>query len=328
MSNYAYPSAKLRVLENKLLNEIDIERMADAPDLASAFKVLNDTDYADNLLEVEPAEYRKALHEDFHQEFSLLKSITPSETLFRLLYINRDFANLKALFKAKYHGISVDGLLNEDSLFPVSLVQKYILEGKDEGIDSEFKKIIVEAIESLDKNNKPYTIDLLMAKLYFAEALRLAKKTHSQLIVNLVKTQIDNANILTWLRAKRLQHLNINIEKKLIPGGTIDTAELIKNYSADNKDIRPLIVNAYDKAVVQSFDQFIEKDLLFDFEKALENYRTRLARSAKMIAYGPEIIYAYHLAKQVAVSNIRIIMTGKLNNISSEEIKKTIRENY
>jgi vacuolar-type H+-ATPase subunit C/Vma6 len=45
-TNYIYASAKLRALEKLILDGTDIERMVDAPDLPSAFKVLHDTDYA------------------------------------------------------------------------------------------------------------------------------------------------------------------------------------------------------------------------------------------------------------------------------------------
>jgi V/A-type H+-transporting ATPase subunit C len=97
-TNYIYASAKIRALEPHVLDETDIERMIDAPDLNSAFKVLNDTDYADNLLGLESTDYREALSKDFKQLHDFLQKITPGQTLFELILLERDFINIKLLF--------------------------------------------------------------------------------------------------------------------------------------------------------------------------------------------------------------------------------------
>ena len=41
-----------------------------------------------------------------------------------------------------------------------------------------------------------------------------------------------------------------------------------------------------------------------------------------------EPIVAYIYAKQTEIKNIRIILTGKLNNINSKTIKERLRESY
>ena len=67
MADYPYIFGLFKSLEGKLLNPNDIERMVDAKDAQTAFRVFNDTEYADNLLEVEPQEFKKALGDDLKQ---------------------------------------------------------------------------------------------------------------------------------------------------------------------------------------------------------------------------------------------------------------------
>jgi V/A-type H+-transporting ATPase subunit C len=325
-SKYAYASAKIRALETKLLSEVDIERMVDAPDAQAAFKVLNDTDYADNLLEVEPKDYRQALHDDYHQLYLLLNSITPDNNLVALTFLDRDYLNLKLLFKSHYFGVPVDDLLNHTSIYPASYTKAYIEEQKDLGLDTLFRKSMDEALQILNENHKPYNIDTVVTRLYYAHSLELAERIKNPLIKKVIRTSIDNANILSWIRSKRLQQESINVRKKLIPGGNLDLNFLVNSFEQDPKTIRALVFQHYDSDVVTAFDRYLEKNLLFDFEKALDDYKTSLAGQAKFTAYGPEVIYSYYLAKQNAVANIRIIMTGKLNNINAEEIKKTVRK--
>ncbi len=328
-SNYAYTSGKIRALETKILNQTDIERMVDAPDFATAFKVLNDTDYADNLLEVEPINYRDALRDDYQQLYNLLKKITPDPRLFKLIFLERDLVNIKFLFKAKYLGVNVDNLLKKESvIYPPNYLKEFIFNRKDLGLDQETKDLIIEAESLLTESRQPDFIDLILTKGYFALSQKLAKKIGNQLIISLVKIQINNANLLTWLRAKRLNLDKAKIAEKFIPGGDLDLQQLVQLYSEETRNIRPIFNKYYDRQVAESYDSYCERNLLFELEKALENFKTRYAQKTKMVAFGPEVVMAYHLAKQIAVGNMVIIMTGKFNKIPGEEIKKTLREIY
>jgi len=51
-------------------------------------------------------------------------------------------------------------------------------------------------------------------------------------------------------------------------------------------------------------------------------------KEAKLKALTIEPVVAYIYAKQTEFKNIRIIFTGKLNNISNEKIKERLRESY
>lgn len=88
--DYIFISAKIRSLEPKILDNIDIERMINEPDLFSAFKVLNDTNYCDNLLDAEPTQFRQVLSDDLYQLFDFLQKYVPDQNLFKLILLSRD----------------------------------------------------------------------------------------------------------------------------------------------------------------------------------------------------------------------------------------------
>jgi V/A-type H+-transporting ATPase subunit C len=79
---------------------------------------------------------------------------------------------------------------------------------------------------------------------------------------------------------------------------------------------------------LEVFEQFCENDNLWELEKAVDNYKVRYARMAKHFSYGPEVIFAYYLAKINAVTNVRIILTGKLAGLPTQAIRETLREVY
>ena len=181
-TNYIYASAKIRALENKILDETDIERMVDAPDFFSAFKVLNDTDYGDNLLDLDPLDYRKAISADFEQMHDLLQKITPKENLFELMLLERDFINLKLFFKEKHFKIDVAEYIRENTIYAKNhlkdfvcethihepaILQAYVREQKGQVLDQEIKDVIYRTARKITEKTRPDEIDAILTQEYF-----------------------------------------------------------------------------------------------------------------------------------------------------------------
>jgi V/A-type H+-transporting ATPase subunit C len=342
-TNYIYASAKIRALEPRILDETDIERMIDAPDLNSAFKILNDTDYADNLLDLKPSEYRKALSLDFEQLHDLLQKITPDQSLFELILLERDFTNIKLLFKAKLFGIDVEKFIKENVIYTPEhledfiyethihtpkVLKAYITEQKGQVLDHEIKDVIYRVSKKINEKTRPDELDAILTQEYFDLKQELAKEVGSRFIKNYVKMEIDNLNLLIWVRAKRLGLNKEKLNEKLIHGGHADIKKMVWLYPEEARGLKSFVNANFDMYVTEAFETFCEDNNLFLLEKEFEDYKTRYARQAKRFSYGPEVVFAYFLAKQNAIQNIRIILTGKLNNLPKEEIKKTLRETH
>jgi len=330
-SNYAFASGKIRSLELHVLDDTDIERMISAPDFDSAFKVLNDTDYADNLLEVEPVNYRDALRGDYKQLYQMLKKLIPDKDLFKFIYIKRDFLNLRVLFKAKYHNIEdIDDKLDYETIYNPESIKEFVFTQKDKdgALDDDIKEIILKADRKFTMRSEPEYIDSRLTYLTYELEGKLVKRMKNKYISGLYRLFVDQANILSFLRAKRFKLTKERMEEHLIFGGNVKVEDLVKVYNKTNEDLMMILGKFYDKIVSDQCDKYCQSDLLFIFEKSLEDFLIRYLQKAKNIAYGPEVVVSYYFAKRNAVRNIRIIMTGKLNDMPVDEIKSTLRQVY
>ncbi|MBU1164307.1 V-type ATPase subunit [Patescibacteria group bacterium] len=328
-SNYAFATGKIRALEPHILDATDVERMVSAPDFETAFKVLNDTDYADNLLDIQPINYRDALRADYKQLYRMLKKIIPDQNFFKFLYLKRDFLNLRILFKAKYHNINeVDEMLDHETVYQPEHLKEFVLNKIDLGLDDDIKKVILKADRKFALRSEPDYIDSRLTYLLFELEGKLIKKIKNKFVTGLYKLLIDQANILSFLRATRLKLSKDRLKQNLIYGGNIEASDLEEVYGKSNEELMKILGKQYDKIVSEQCDKYCQSDLLYIFEKSLEDFLIRYLQKAKSIAYGPEIVLAYYFAKRNAVRNIRIIMTGKLNDMPVEEIKTTLRQTY
>lgn len=98
-----YATGLIRVLDKRILSQNDFERMLGAGTAADAFKVLNDTDYADNLLNLKPKEFEKALSRDTKDLKKLFFKIIDNKLLLDFLFLKQDYLQLKLYLKAKYN---------------------------------------------------------------------------------------------------------------------------------------------------------------------------------------------------------------------------------
>lgn len=327
-TNYNFATGKIRYLETKLPDKTDIERMVDAPDLNSCLKALYDTDYADNLLEVEPADFEKAVFDDLEQAKDLLYQIVPDKEFIKFLLLDFDFHNLKVLFKEKLFGKDTSYLLSSLAYFKASDLKKYLAGDKKILIDLEIKEIIDQASQKLTNKVIPYKIEPFFDKQYFILLTKITKRLKNKFLTNFVTRQIDLTNFRIFLRIKNLDK-DINfLQEFLIDGGNIEKEEFIKIFKEDLKLSLPRLAKFLPFRCEKYFNEYVEKNILWLLEKRLFDEEIEYLKKVNYIAFGPEIVLAYFYAKKNANKNIRLIMNGKLNKIDASILKERLRKLY
>lgn len=340
-SDYIYLSAKIRALEPKILDQVDIDRMINATDLGKAFQVLNDTDYSHNLLNVEPENYRDALLHSSQQFHEFLQKNIPDKNLFRLLVLKKEFTVIRLLVKEKFFGVDTEQLIKNNSIYhpnrPKDLLfenhinhaddlRYFIFEQKSGSIDNETKNIILEALKKINNKSRPDEIDSILTQSYYKLAQILAKQLQNKFISNYIKTSIDIDNLIIFIRARRLKINKDNLKLKLISGGNIDTQKIISAYPDDLVSLKNTVNANLCPAVSVAYNLFCENKKIFLLESALEDCRLNQISIVKTKAYGPEIVFAYYVKKTNADANVGIILAGKSNHVPIEEIKKSIKK--
>ena len=64
------------------------------------------------------------------------------------------------------------------------------------------------------------------------------------------------------------------------------------------------------------------------FEKWCDDEIIKYIQSAKMTAFGISPLIAYILAREMEIKAVRIILSGKHNNLPQETIRERLRETY
>lgn len=326
MFDYAYTMGVLRSLERKLFNTNDVERMIDAPDLETAFRVFNDTEYADDVLDVKPEEFKKALDHDLKKTRDLYFQMIDNKDLLELLFIRYDFHNIKLFFKAKFLEKDLAEFETDLGTMPAESIRKYIIEQPQTGLSDYLKQVIDKVAKEFEKDSSPHYIDSYLDKVMYDHLLKLSAKVDNDFIVKFVKLQIDLLNTKILLRAKRMDRDLNFLKEELIDNGKRQKSDFIELFSQDKNTLIKALEKYFDNKIKMILNDYEKSDSLWKLEQDFENYELNFLQETKRISEGPEVVFGYYYAKKNAIRNVRLIMTGKMNGVESKEIKERVRQ--
>lgn len=321
---------RIRVYETKLLDKSKLDRMIDAGSAEEALKVLQETEYGSLVSSIKRAdEYEIVLSEELKRLFNLMYEISPVKALVDLMSIKYDYQNIKVILKGIFlkedlsHLIMSVGSLN-------SLKLKELIENKDL---RDFQPIvrdgINEAIYAFETTKDPQMIDIILDKYMFKSLIHIKDEMKDTFIDKYVAALIDSTNLKTLLRVKKQNKDRGFLEAVIIEGGFIDKDKILTMLNDEAENI-------YGKISSSSYSEFIKSGLEYYaktgsvsiLEKLIDNYIMHMMKDAKIIPFGTEPLLAYIYAKETEIKIIRIIMVGKINNISGELVRERLRDIY
>jgi len=336
---FAQSSSWIRVLETKLLNENELERMVLAKDARDAYKILNETDYSSHIGDIEKIEsFQEVINAGLQDTKELIMRIAPENWVFNILWFRYDFHNLKVLLKAKYSGkefSEIEGFLLNFGAIPTNKLRKFIFGNEDVifGLEQEYEEYIKESVmlakTDYEKNEDPQMIDIVLDKRFCKIINEIALRSENAFLIELTKKYIDLKNIELFIRLKIQKRDETLLLKGFINRGYLEKYRFIDSFRKDITDFAESMKHTNYAEIIRAAVKGYEDERSFvKLDKLTYDHLTDYIQQARRIAIGPEPVFAYFWAKKNNALIIRSIMVGKLNNIASEDIRKIIRTLY
>lgn len=336
---FAQSVAWVRVLETKLLNENELERMILAKDARDAYKILNETDYSTHIGDIENVEsFQEVINAGLKDSKELITRIAPHKWMFNILWLRYDFHNMKVLLKAKNSNKELEDV--KDYLFgfgavPVEAMKKYVLDGEDAGfgLEEDLEKYLKESVKlaqaDFNKDEDPQLIDMVLDKRFCKIINQLAVKSGNEFLITLTKKYIDLKNIELFLRLKIQEREESLLEKGFVSRGTIEKYRFADAFRKDINDFAESMRHTdYANIIREAVKGYEEEKSFVKLDKLSYDHLNDYIQRSKRIAIGPEPVFAYFWAKKNNAIIIRSIMVGKLNDVDPQHIRKMIRNLY
>ena len=326
-SKFIQSSTRLRVMEKELLKSENFIRASETETLEDALRSLSDTVYNKYINKISsPTEYEYILKEELTRFYDELFDISPSKIPIRLITLKYFYHNLKVIIKEDIGKKDLKDLYMNIGDFDLKEYRDALVKGNKRNKNIE----LIQRVEEIYEEKKdPQLIDIYLDNAYFTELLELAEESQVDLFIEYAKNLIDFTNIRTLLRAKKQEKDVEFLRQIIIEGGNVRKETYLdllnRELSSDTDVFKKLEIYKYIK---EALDSFKERGNLSDFEREMDNYFIDLIKDVKYITYGPEVIFANVLAKEMEIKNLRIILVSKLNGLDSEFIREKLRDTY
>lgn len=306
---YGYAVGKVRVLETRSLDQAALERLLDARGFAEQKRLLAETEYARYLEGAEtPHEVERALDDALDGFYRFLEVAALPEAMVRFFRLRYDYANLKAVLKARLFGIGLDGLLVDHGTISTS-----VFAGDLAGLPDSLAAVASDAATAADAAS----VDDLVDRAYFGELLATARRSGSRFLKSLARLSVDIANVKTLVRARLAGRDAQALDALLIEGGSVSIADLTV-LAAVPLDELPNSVRRYPALRPLAGTTFTDPAQL---DPALDSLMAATLRQGRREAAGPEPVIAYVMGREAEVRVLRVLLLGTLTGIDYETLR-------
>ncbi len=325
-AKYGYAVGRIKVREIDLLNRQRLGRLIEA-DFREALHILEEVDYGDYLKAARVAsDVDAGLILFLRDLYSFLEEITPAGSYIGEFLLDRyDFHNLKVLLKRRCCGEGKDNLLLDlGNLEPATLEAS--LENPLK-LPAHMAGLVLEVLTLPEISSE--AVDSVVDRRFFEHRLSLARAERSRFMEQFAQTSLDLANLKILLRAKNAGKDAAFLERALADGGHLEKAWLASLITQPAEEmLRALSRSRYAAGFLQFLEVEDEQIRLTEYDKRADDMLMAELHRARHIAVGVEPILGFVRGRENDVAVLRMILMGKLHNLSPEDIERHVRVLY
>ncbi len=334
-TEYMYASARLRMLENRIVGRERVEALCDAKTDAEAQARLAEYGIADGGTEA-------ALLGILRDAYAEVASCVPEAAVFDWMRYPYDCSNLKMALKCHIRRLSdaeTAEMLFDFGTVPAADVLTLI--GTEtpppelaRGVPPALLAALPDAREAYAKSGDPRLIDLRLDRACYRDMLAAVTDAGEPALTGWVKAKIDLTNVMIALRILRLSSgvsTERFLEEALLEGGTLGKEFFLAvQGEADGEEallwrLRTTRLPLYE-GLVRRMEQ-TDKSLAA-LEKCCDDTHMELVRRDARVPFGVTVPGGYLYGWETAVRNIRIVLAAREAGMSPAQTRERVRESY
>ncbi|MCX7904282.1 MAG: V-type ATP synthase subunit C [Caloramator sp.] len=325
LTYFAQSIARVKALETKMLDKAKFEALIEAKDFNEAVRMLQDTVYSNYDIRDFEVGLKKAL-EDLYSE---MRKISPSKEVVDFLAARYDAHNIKTLIKAKFSSFEYERLLYNIGTIPLDSLKFMIKDENFRDLSPILRSCIEGAIGEYKANKNPQAIDITIDKGIIKYMFEIAEKSKLEYLLKIIKIMIDMTNIKAFIRIRVQDRERELFRKVFIEGGNIDIDHFLNSFNDSLDSFANKIMHTeHFKWVKGGLEEYLKTNDLGSLEKYGDNYLIDFIKNSKFVSFGPDPLIAYIIAKENEIRLLRIVLTGKKNNVAPDVIRERLRDIY
>lgn len=316
---FIFAIARIRSKEKDLLSQTDLDQLMNCKTAGECIKILTDKGYGngtENTID-------ELINNELDKLWDFMRELVDDISDFSVILYTYDFHNLKVAIKSIITNTPPDKFFIHRGTVPAQKIYKCIDNRKFNELPDYMGSAAEEAFDVLLKTHDGQLCDIIIDSKCLEQILDTSKKSDEQLVKYYGEFTAACANIKTAIRCSNMGKSAEFMKKAIVECSTVDKDKLIHSACKSIDDIyNYLSITDYAKAVdalKQSFSAF---------EKWCDNTLMIKIREEKYNPFTFGAILAYAMAKETEIKAVRIILSGKQNDLDYNAIKERLRDMY
>lgn len=319
MSNqYIFSVARIRRKELELLDESFMEQLLAAPDEAACLKLLTEKGYGQQGQTAE-----EIFEEEDQKTWTLMAELVPDLTVFNVFRLQDDYHNLKAAIKETCTAGTHPGIYLSSGTIPYEFMETALAERDFKKFPEEMQEPAKRAMDVLLTTRDGQMCDCIVDRAALDAVYRAAKASEGEILPLYGELTVAAADIKIAVRGAKTGKSLSFLKEALAECDTLDCGRLSQAAAASVEEVISYLKNTDYASCADEIRRSTAA-----LERWCDNLLIRRIRPQLRNPFGIDPLAAYILARSIESKSVRMILTGKRNDFTEEEIRGRIRETY
>lgn len=316
---YVYAVARIHSKELTLLDKQVLEQLLASKSHEECMRVLTDKGWGSS-------DYMSAeqmLSYEREKTWELMKELVEDMSIFNTFLYENDFHNLKASLKQYYTHKERPNVFMKNATVDPELINQAVKEHDFTLLPEFMRESAKEAYEVLMHTGDGQLCDVILDRAALDTLYQKASETKLALFQKYAELRIVAANINIAVRGLKTGKKSSFFQDAIAECETLDKNQLIEVILQGEQELYQYLETTIYVDAVQAI-----KESPSAFERWCDNVIMEEIKPQKNNHFSVEPLAAFILARESEIKSVRIILSGKLNNLSQDLIRERIREMY
>lgn len=332
--DYIYAVARIRSKEISLLSDQFINQLVSAESFDDCMKLLRDKGWETGEGKPELAALDDASRADrmFEAErdktWKQLEELGVEKSAFDVFHLSNDYHNLKAAIKDTASDKDHDNIfITTGTTVPYEKIRDAVKKKDFSALPKDMAKLADDVLTTLLHTDYGQLCDIMIDKAALDAIYKAGKEAQNDILKLYAKLTVAGADIKVIVRGIKFKKDRAFYMNALSDIDELDLKELIDSaLKCDRNNFQPL----YDYLEKTEFSGAISeiKKGMTAFEKWCDDQIIEKIKPELYHAFTIGPLAAYVLGRENEIKTVRIIISGKLNDLPEKAVSERIREMY
>ena len=318
--NYVYAVARIRSLELSLFSDAVIEQLISCKTYDSCLQFLNEKGWGDA---DEQMNAEAMLSREEEKIWEVIRGLTPDMSVFHVLSYPHLFHNLKAAVKQVVLGKTEADIFYDDCEISGDQMVKCIAEKDYQALPKNMQEAAALAYETFVQTRDGQLCDIIVDRAALEAIYEEGQKAEHTILKDYAESTVAVADIKIAVRSQKTAKSTEFMKRAMAECDSLSVSQLSKAALSGMDAICEYLRGT---AYAEGAEALAESPSAF--ERWCDNRIIQTISPEKYHAFTIGPVIAYVIARQNEIKTVRIILSGKQNELPDDSIRERVRKMY